>query len=236
MKKNKSLMQPLSEKELNWLGDYLDNIAETYEDTLSLEEIDGMFCALIINPISAEPAEWLEVIFDENFEFESEQEAEKVFGLLFRHWNHISHLIRHPPKTERDALYFPLISDYDEDNLTHKVAEQWATGFRLGMGYCIDEWEELIDDKEHYVLLAPILLLEQGCDLDNEEKVVTDEERENLLAMIPAVVYKIFEYWQAKTKKTKESTIKIGRNDPCPCGSGKKYKKCCVGTVSETIH
>jgi preprotein translocase subunit SecA len=21
--------------------------------------------------------------------------------------------------------------------------------------------------------------------------------------------------------------LKIGRNDPCPCGSGKKYKKCC---------
>lgn len=25
------------------------------------------------------------------------------------------------------------------------------------------------------------------------------------------------------------STNKIGRNDPCPCGSGKKYKKCCEG-------
>lgn len=22
---------------------------------------------------------------------------------------------------------------------------------------------------------------------------------------------------------------KIGRNDPCPCGSGKKYKNCCIG-------
>jgi len=22
--------------------------------------------------------------------------------------------------------------------------------------------------------------------------------------------------------------MKIGRNDPCPCGSGKKYKKCCL--------
>ncbi|HEV2336612.1 MAG TPA: SEC-C metal-binding domain-containing protein [Stellaceae bacterium] len=22
---------------------------------------------------------------------------------------------------------------------------------------------------------------------------------------------------------------KLGRNDPCPCGSGKKYKKCCLG-------
>lgn len=24
---------------------------------------------------------------------------------------------------------------------------------------------------------------------------------------------------------------KIGRNDPCPCGSGKKYKKCCIASV-----
>ncbi len=26
---------------------------------------------------------------------------------------------------------------------------------------------------------------------------------------------------------TKKKTVKIGRNEPCPCGSGKKYKKCC---------
>jgi preprotein translocase subunit SecA len=25
---------------------------------------------------------------------------------------------------------------------------------------------------------------------------------------------------------------KVGRNDPCPCGSGKKYKKCCGATVA----
>ncbi len=28
--------------------------------------------------------------------------------------------------------------------------------------------------------------------------------------------------------KNKKSPIKIGRNEPCPCGSGKKYKKCCL--------
>lgn len=28
--------------------------------------------------------------------------------------------------------------------------------------------------------------------------------------------------------------IKIGRNEPCPCGSGKKYKKCCID--KETTH
>ena len=34
-----------------------------------------------------------------------------------------------------------------------------------------------------------------------------------------------------KTTRTKPATVtrkgeKVGRNDPCPCGSGKKYKKC----------
>jgi uncharacterized protein YecA (UPF0149 family) len=24
------------------------------------------------------------------------------------------------------------------------------------------------------------------------------------------------------------AAAKVGRNDPCPCGSGKKYKKCCL--------
>lgn len=28
------------------------------------------------------------------------------------------------------------------------------------------------------------------------------------------------------------AAAKVGRNDPCPCGSGKKYKKCCAGSAS----
>jgi preprotein translocase subunit SecA len=31
----------------------------------------------------------------------------------------------------------------------------------------------------------------------------------------------------SKVKTYKRKTEKVGRNDPCPCGSGKKYKKCC---------
>ena len=34
----------------------------------------------------------------------------------------------------------------------------------------------------------------------------------------------------------REGVMKIGRNDPCPCGSGKKYKKCCgVRSGTRTI-
>jgi preprotein translocase subunit SecA len=31
----------------------------------------------------------------------------------------------------------------------------------------------------------------------------------------------------ARGKTVKRDGKKVGRNDPCPCGSGKKYKKCC---------
>ncbi len=36
------------------------------------------------------------------------------------------------------------------------------------------------------------------------------------------------------SSKSKDVNMKIGRNDPCPCGSGKKYKKCCLGKDSSS--
>ena len=32
---------------------------------------------------------------------------------------------------------------------------------------------------------------------------------------------------EARPKVEQRRVKKVGRNDPCPCGSGKKYKKCC---------
>ena len=32
---------------------------------------------------------------------------------------------------------------------------------------------------------------------------------------------------RAPIQQVVRSGAKVGRNDPCPCGSGKKYKKCC---------
>ena len=37
----------------------------------------------------------------------------------------------------------------------------------------------------------------------------------------------------AKPQTVRRSHPKVGRNDPCPCGSGKKYKKCCLGKESD---
>lgn len=42
---------------------------------------------------------------------------------------------------------------------------------------------------------------------------------------------------QMRTKPVVRDYKKIGRNDPCPCGSGKKYKNCCLNSCKyETRH
>ncbi|MDO4481397.1 MAG: SEC-C metal-binding domain-containing protein [Bacillota bacterium] len=61
-------------------------------------------------------------------------------------------------------------------------------------------------------------MLEAGADylynIPQWEKVLTEEKREE-----------IKKKWKKSKTVVKEKTP--GRNDPCPCGSGKKYKKCC---------
>ncbi|VFS66460.1 Predicted metal-binding protein related to the C-terminal domain of SecA [Kluyvera cryocrescens] len=43
----------------------------------------------------------------------------------------------------------------------------------------------------------------------------------------------LYDYWmdnpkEAPVKQPIVNAQKVGRNDPCPCGSGKKYKQCCL--------
>lgn len=62
--------------------------------------------------------------------------------------------------------------------------------------------------------------------------VSTDEDKKMLLALLQAAQDSIHT-WALKGNKRKKThvqapvSIKVGRNDPCPCGSGKKHKKCC---------
>ncbi len=224
MKKNKTpLTQPLSERELAWLQNYLDNLSQTYPDCMTLEAVDGLFCALIINPVMAKPSEWMNIIFVKEHVFSSEEELEKVMSLLIRYWNHLSQLI------EKNELPFPRVIKREAES-SFKLAEKWAKAFYIGTGYCRNEWSEFVKDKENAALMTPFFLLDQENDLDNEN-------RETLLGLIPAAAHKLFHYWIEKNTAEKQAAkTKVGRNDPCPCGSGKKYKKCCEGQVSPTIH
>ncbi len=51
--------------------------------------------------------------------------------------------------------------------------------------------------------------------LEEWDKILTEERRKEL-------------YKEQKLSGTVVKEKKVGRNDPCPCGSGKKYKQCCL--------
>jgi uncharacterized protein len=87
--------------------------------------------------------------------------------------------------------------------------------------------------------LTPIFLYgtEEGWEELENNKELADRHQE-LADAIGACVIGIRDYWLPHRKAAstfRRTEAKVGRNDPCPCGSGKKYKKCC-GANPETLH
>ncbi|GEM00850.1 SEC-C motif-containing protein [Halolactibacillus halophilus] len=84
-----------------------------------------------------------------------------------------------------------------------------------------------------------LILLNSFIDIDpsflylsQQLPVTTEDDKKMLLALLQTSQDSIHT-WALKGNKRKKDvnqtteTKKVGRNDPCPCGSGKKYKKCC---------
>ena len=84
----------LDEDEQRWLGGFLQS-HQVPDSTMSLEELDGFFCALVAGPELVKPSEALPYIWggDHPYEgavFDSEEQASFVMDLLMRHWNSIA--------------------------------------------------------------------------------------------------------------------------------------------------
>ncbi len=86
-----STKQALSDKELDQLSDFLKNIGPS---ALSLEAVDGLFCALICGPELVQPSEYLPEIWGEDFVFDNQEDVALIVGLLMRHWNTIASTLR----------------------------------------------------------------------------------------------------------------------------------------------
>lgn len=95
------------------------------------------------------------------------------------------------------------------------------------------------EERQDYVLSAilsdvsmPIMWIDLNYDKDG--KLIKAEGKKCSYSDIPANdIYRLKELSVKYTKSRMESYqrqehTKVGRNDPCPCGSGKKYKKCCI--------
>jgi uncharacterized protein len=85
-------------------------------------------------------------------------------------------------------------------------------------------------------LTIPMIMVCHEHDEDPEmrPKPISPEKREEVIVHMAAGLLGAYGYFRgasAHTSERRRNAPKIGRNDPCPCGSGKKYKKCCGGAT-----
>jgi uncharacterized protein len=224
---------------LEVLGEFLDQLWD--DGAMDLEELDGFFAALHCCPELVLLSEYLPVILGSGDALDNEEifpnleAAQLFFGLIAHHWNAVGEAFR------SGDFFMPLLLEDDEGK---SYGNNWALGFLRGADMRKELWREILDNKDKAGWFVPIFALVHEDDPDPElrtyKEPVTDELREKLLAGLSVMVTEIYRYFaphrernaaakrdQALFGRQKLKAAKIGRNDPCYCGSGKKYKKCC---------
>ncbi len=192
------------------------------ENCMMLSDLDGFLTGIAIGPELVKPSEWLPVVWGHGEpEFESEEEAQRVLNSIFGRYNEILQLLQHAP-----GHYQPVFWQAKDGGL---IADDWAEGFMDAVRMRPRAWAPLFDSESDWELIAPIIV---HC-LDEEGKPFLNADGEKFTAVLreaaeyiaPSVV-DIDRYWKSGGK-TSERQQKVGRNEPCPCGSAKKYKRCC---------
>lgn len=206
---------------------------------MDLAQLEGFLTAIVIGPRSVPIFEWLPWVADaedgtatptHSTVEEARELLRHVMGLLVG----VADAFRDDPESFvpvylRDARWQP---------------EAWCDGFiQATQTFHAEEWDRLwtldaqasSDEESHESLFAPFTELSS---FGNSETSDDSGDRERWVAAIVPALTRILTYWQLFGPEAERSPVqepfrrplpKVGRNDPCPCGSGRKYKKCCAG-------
>jgi uncharacterized protein len=196
--------------------------------------LDGFLTALAIGPNAIMPSLWLPHVWGETpeqaMEWKSAEEAKRIIGLVMRHMNDIIWQLQNDPDH-----YEPCIYEREHDGRTILIIDEWCCGFIDGTRLDGQAWAPLFASEESQAFLLPIILYgtETGWKKLAENPEPADRH-DQFTEALPGCVLAIRDYWLPYRKVA--STIRHaqprpGRNDPCPCGSGKKFKKCCENTA-----
>lgn len=131
----------------------------------------------------------------------------------------------------------------DPDDPTRGLIREALVAFSYFSGWELperDEWERVIDEEDDFItryfdpVTSPVGKLMSRLATDNEFPIEAfddlddlDEDDHEDAEEIAAADTHLF------LGAPIRGAVHAGRNDPCPCGSGKKYKKCCLRGGSE---
>ena len=123
----------------------------------------------------------------------------------------------------------------------------WAAGFMRGMAMRRESWMELLNSEDHGGSLIPMMMLAHEHDPDPalRPSPIADERRDEILSAMAGGLLAVYRYFEpqrragASLSPARRTMVrgapKVGRNDPCPCGSGRKFKHC-HGGPARTLH
>ena len=223
---------PLTDEELDELEQFLNSDA-TPEECMDIAMLDGFITALVIGPNTLPPSQWLPAVWGETDEdemaWDSSEQMQRILGLVMGMFND-----RVDQLHEDVDTFDPLFYQSQHEGQTIPILDEWCTGFIQAIELDPAAWEPLVntnDADEAGGLLTPMLLYgtEEGLKQLTENPALAERHMDFADAIGPCVIG-IRDYWLPHRKAAstfRRETEKVGRNDPCPCGSGKKYKKCC---------
>ena len=135
----------------------------------------------------------------------------------------VADIERLPPASEYEPASAPL----------SRALLPWVVGFHWAQE-CFPDLEAEADDAVGAALAR--LYRHLPAETDEDREVVATLEREQPLADLDAAIEDLVnaavELWDLTARARfavatlRRDTPKVGRNDPCPCGSGKKFKTC----------
>ena len=213
-------------KKLRQLDDFLLGDA-VGDDAMLLSDLDGFLAGIVVCPDLIMPSEWMPLIWgDDEPVFETMDQLQTINGLIMGHYNDI---IRQLDR----GRYAPV---FDIDTRHEDVMwETWIEGFYTALTLRPDAWASFDEGGPGHKALSVFMRLHEmattpRAELTHMEK---DEELEALAPdLIPVLVQDLHKARLALARSNpasaNENHPKVGRNDPCPCGSGKKFKKCCL--------
>ncbi|MEP6859843.1 MAG: UPF0149 family protein [Deltaproteobacteria bacterium] len=213
----RDLQRPLGRSEVADLSKFL----ATTPGAMPFPEARGFLTAIASAPTTIMTSVWQSELLGESA-FASIQQAQHVMGLVMRLYNQIL------TELNEDG---PLAPPVHDDEATGR----WCTGY-LKAARMDDVW---IGDQRGVVFLFPFAVLAGEADLVGEEDsdgtIIEDPtpQLRRCRDMLETTVREANQYWVAWRRKSMTAPVvsrppKVGRNEPCPCGSGLKFKKCCA--------
>lgn len=198
---------------------------------MSLSELDGYVAGILSCPDVIPPSEWLSHVWGETGEaqFPDLATAEATISAVMAHYNAIASEIAQSPWLE------PI---YEVDpNSDETLWEPWIDGFTRALRLRPETWQAVLERADDETRSALIFLMALQ-DINEGTSTFTDEEIDEidldapdlipncvaaiLLVSRPGIMLEAGNLPHASTQGKRP-----GRNDPCPCGSGRKYKQCC---------